>query len=261
MINLPNKIKTNIKSKSFIPESIGKSGADVLCFDDCVLKISTVDDESDREIMMLRYLADKAPVPEIIASEQQNGKNYLLMSRVSGQMACSRELLQNPVCLAETLTEGLHLLWDVDIDESKNLLTLDKKLKLAEMRVAEDLVDTDDCEPETYGENGFENPEQLLMWLEANKPEEELVLSHGDYCLPNIFINDDKISGFIDLGRCGVSDKYQDIALCYRSFKGNLRGDYGGRSISFDCNYIFDCLGIVPDWDKLNYYILLDELF
>ncbi len=43
----------------------------------------------------------------------------------------------------------------------------------------------------------------------------------GAYCLPNIFMKDNKVSGYIDLGRGGLADKYQDIALCYRSLLHN----------------------------------------
>ena len=114
----------------------------------------------------------------------------------------------------------------------------------------------------TYGEERFSCPEELLQWLKDNKPNEELVLSHGDYCLPNIFIDNDKISGFIDLGRCGFGDKYQDIALCYRSLKSNFSGRYGGEIIKGVApEIIFEKLGIEPEWEKIRYYILLDELF
>ena len=34
----------------------------------------------------------------------------------------------------------------------------------------------DDAEPETFGENGFENPEALLAWLQTHRPEYEPVL-------------------------------------------------------------------------------------
>ena len=37
-------------------------------------------------------------------------------------------------------------------------------------------------------------------------------LIHGDYCLPNIMLNDDfSLSGFIDLGAGGVSDRHIDL--------------------------------------------------
>ena len=94
------------------------------------------------------------------------------------------------------------------------------------------------------------------------KPVEELVFSHGDYCMPNIFIKNNKINGFIDLGRSGVADKYQDIALCYRSLKHNFDGSQGGKVYeNFNAESLFIELDIVPDWEKIKYYILMDELF
>ena len=120
----------------------------------------------------------------------------------------------------------------------------------------------ENVEPTTYGINGFENPEKLLQWLTENRPDEETVFSHGDYCLPNIIIKDDNVNGVIDLGRSGIADKYQDIALCYRSLQHNYNGKYGGGVYEgFDAKILFDELNIVPDWSKIKFYILLDELF
>ena len=85
---------------------------------------------------------------------------------------------------------------------------------------------------------------------------------HGDFCLPNIFLEGDTVSGFIDLGRCGIADKYQDIALCWRSLGSNARGEYGGPGYAgFGDTSLFDALGLAPDWDMVRYYVLLDELF
>lgn len=123
-------------------------------------------------------------------------------------------------------------------------------------------MDISIVEQGTYGDNGFASPADLLTWLKDNRPAENLVFSHGDYCLPNIFINQNKVSGFIDLGRSGIADKYQDIALCYRSLKHNFEGRYGGKIYEdFNADILFDKLEIEPDWDRIRYYILLDELF
>ena len=123
-------------------------------------------------------------------------------------------------------------------------------------------MDIEDTEPDTFGEGGFKDPEELLQWLMAHRPKEELVFSHGDFCLPNIFVSEGKLSGYLDLRRAGIADKWQDIALCYRSLVHNYDGKYAKvRVKEADPELLFKRLGISPDWEKIRYYILLDELF
>lgn len=154
------------------------------------------------------------------------------------------------------------MLWDVDIADCPGIINLDKKLEMARYNVEHNLVDMDNVRSDTFGKDGFENPKALLEWLIENRPEEELVLSHGDLCLPNIFFKDNEVSGFIDLGKICVADRYQDIAICYRSLINNFKGIYGGEAREgLDTDKFFEKLGVEPDWEKIRYYILLDELF
>ena len=67
-------------------------------------------------------------------------------------------------------------------------------------------------------------------------------------------MKDGKVSGLIDLGRSGRADKWDDIEFCVRS----IREDIGEEQY---VELFFDLLGIKPDWEKIKYYILLDELF
>lgn len=261
-MNIPNKIKEIIGDLSYSIDTIGMSNSKVICFDDMVLKIEKQREESDNEHRMMEWLANKLPVPKILCSEKEEGINYLLMSKIKGEMSCSTDLLANPNHLVKLLGEGLRMLWSVNISKCPYNNLIDNKLRQAEIRVCNNLCNMEDSEPTTYGVNGFESPEKLLQWLKENRPDEELVFSHRDYCLPNIFIKDDQINGFIDLGRSGVADIYQDIALCYRSLQHNFNGTYGGREYEgFDATILFDELKIVPDWNKIKFYILLDELF
>lgn len=261
-MNFPKNIKKILGDKQYSLDTTGMSKAQVICFDDMVLKIEKQSEESDKEHQMMAWLADKLPVPHILCLEKENDMSYLLMSKIRGEMSCSTVIMEDPKHLVKILAEGLRMLWNIEIPTCPNNNSIDNKLKLAEMRVLNNLCNIEDAEPDTYGANGFESPEKLLQWLKNNKPAEELVFSHGDYCLPNIFINDNKINGFIDLGRSGIADKYQDIALCYRSLKHNFDGTYGGKVYDdFNAMILFDELKIVPDWDKIKYYILLDELF
>lgn len=170
--------------------------------------------------------------------------------------------MHNTKTQVKLLADALKMLWSVDISACPSDAGLDKKLSLARYNVEHGLADTENVQPSTYGENGFKNPEELLSWLYENRPDEELTLSHGDFCLPNIFLNDSGVTGIIDLGKTGIADKWCDIALCYRSLSNNYDGRYSGQAYSgLDDLMLFKELGLMPDWEKIRYYILLDELF
>lgn len=261
-MNLPKQIAAQVGDKPYIIDRIGMSGSQVLCYDDMVLKIEEKREESDAELEMMKWLSGRLPVPRILCEETENGVNYLLMSRVKGEMACSPHLLSNPLGLLRILAHGIRMLRSVDLTGCPRVQSIDCKLRQAEKNVRAGLCSTADAELKTYGPNGMRGPEELLAWLKANQPEEQLVFAHGDFCLPNIFVKDDGISGFIDLGRSGAADLYQDIAICLRSMQKNLDGSYDGRVYgNFDLKQLFQELNMKPDWDKVRYYILLDELF
>ncbi|SKC81897.1 Aminoglycoside phosphotransferase [Maledivibacter halophilus] len=93
------------------------------------------------------------------------------------------------------------------------------------------------------------------MVLEKKPDNEDFVFTHGDYCMANIILLGNKLSGFIDLGRAGVSDRYQDIALAVRSFEHNFGTDKWN-------DLFYKEYGIEDvDYSKIEFYILLDELF
>jgi kanamycin kinase/aminoglycoside 3'-phosphotransferase-3 len=184
------------------------------------------------------------------------------MSRISGEMSCDDYYLEHSEILLKALADGLKMLWQVDVSGCPIVRDLDVVLQEARFQVKNNLVDLDNVEPDTFGENGFESPKHLLEWLENNRPLFEPVFSHGDYCLPNVFLENGQIKGFIDLGRAGIGDKWNDIALCYRSLKHNFEGVYGGKRYeNFNPELLFEALGIEPNWEKIRYYLLLDELF
>jgi aminoglycoside 3'-phosphotransferase III len=214
------------------------------------LKIQEKSEESQREYDVIKWLQGILPVPEILHWESDKGFDYLLMSQINGEMSCSEKNLNKPETTIKLLAKGIKMLHSTDISNCPFNSSLEYKLRNAESNITTDKVDISDWNDDTE----FESPQELLRYLTDNKPDEELVFSHGDYCLPNIFISNDKISGFIDLGRAGVADKWQDIALCVRSIKYNFNTDQY-------INLFFQHLNMKPDWEKIRYFILLDELF
>lgn len=261
-MNLPAPIRRITGDRPFTVDKTGMSKARILCFDDMVLKIQPQDASAQKECCMMQWLSGKLPVPRVIACHEEQGTQYLLMSRIPGEMACAPAFLQAPEALVDRLAEGLHMLWAVELTGCPCNSSLDEKLKLAQFRVSHGLCHMDDAEPGTYGEHGFRSPEHLLKWLSDNRPAEDTVFSHGDYCLPNLLLSGGRISGWVDLGRSGPADRYQDIALCCRSLEHNLSGVYSSQQYAgVSPSLLFERLHIKPDWEKVRYYILLDELF
>ena len=109
-MKFPEKIKKIIGTRAYTENTVGKSGAQVLCFDDMVLKIGAREEEA----AMMEWLSDRLPVPEILACEREEGVLYLLMSKLKGEMLCAHIYLCRPELLTELLAEGLKLLWSVD---------------------------------------------------------------------------------------------------------------------------------------------------
>ena len=258
---IPKTIREWIQDQPYTVDGTGKSGSQIFLFPDWVLKISKPSVLTPGMIRVMRWLEGKLPAPRVIHFETDGEQEYLLMTRIQGKMACDQSYLEQPERLLSLLAEALQMLWGVDYAGCPQSRSLDEELAHARYSLENGLVDFSRCEPETFGPGGFKSPEALLSWLEENKPPLEPSFSHGDCCLPNIFFSGSKVSGFIDLGDAGVADKWRDLSLCFRSLKHNTNGFYGHVIPGFRPEKLFDYLGVTPDWDKMRYYLLLDEFF
>jgi len=185
----------------------------------------------------LEWLQDKLPVPRVQLFVQDEQLDYLLMSAVPGLDTSDKAYSHDLPAMVRQLGQGLRLFHSVPIDHCPFDETLAVTLARARQRT----------------EAGFA-PLALLAELEAKQPEtEDLVLTHGDYCLPNILLLNGAISGFIDLGRAGVADRYQDLALAVRSLAYNFGEGWAPL--------LFAAYGLEPDQAKLEFYTLLDDFF
>ena len=161
---LPESIRDLMPGEDYETDDIGMSGASVLVFKDKILKVQDWNPESENEYGMLRYLQDRLPVPHIYAHEVSGGRSYLLMGKCEGQMACAPEYMENQTVLCRLLAEGLKRLWSVDISDCPSDQSLSHKLAQAARNIENGLVDMDNVEPDTFGENGFRDPAALLQW-------------------------------------------------------------------------------------------------
>lgn len=255
---LPNELAIKIGSSKWEQITIGKSGAyTFLLVNEQVpnryLKIlpRELRISMEREVELLKWLKDKLPVPEVLSFTVDNEYEYLLMTEVKGICSCDNSLGNDLPQLVRLLAKGLRMIHSIDISDCPLDQRLRIKIKEAEYRVNEGLVDEDDFDHSRRGRKAIDLFQELLT---TRPVHEDLVFTHGDYCLPNIIINDGDIGGFIDWGRGGIADRYQDLALAARSLAYN-----------FDAKWVtllFEEYGIDKiDYSKIEYYKLLDEFF
>jgi aminoglycoside phosphotransferase len=117
-------------------------------------------------------------------------------------------------------------------------------------------VDLDDLDGER---TGWSRDDLAARLIADRPPDEDLVVCHGDLCLPNVVLDPatGRVTGLVDAGRLGVADRWTDLALATRSLAGDLNPQYGQWAADgFLARY-----GIAPDPAKNDFYRLLDEFF
>ncbi|OAS89466.1 APH(3') family aminoglycoside O-phosphotransferase [Metabacillus litoralis] len=208
--------------------------------------IENLQDEKNR----LEWLQGKLPVPKVLHYEKDEENEYLLLSEIKGKDASNQFYENNLPQLMKLLAIGVKMMHGISIKDCPFNEKLEKKVEEARRRVKNGLVDEEDFDEKRSGKTA----KQLFQDLIIKKPvNEELVFTHGDYCLPNIIMDNDKVSGFIDMGRAGVADRHQDLALAIRS----IRYNFGEEMVPFFLNEY----GYEADETKIEYYQLLDEFY
>lgn len=261
MDRLPEKIRKIVGSATFETDNIGMSGAGIRLYPDAVLKITRDDAVSRQEAGVMEWLRGKLPVPEVLACEREGGRQYLLMTRLTGKMLCDSAVIGDAANVTRLLAQALEMVNSVDISHCPYRADLDTELAIAREHVERGEVDVENTDPSTFAPGGFRDPRHLLMWLEENRPREETRFTHGDMCLPNILTENGRITGLIDLGGAGIGDPYRDYSIARRSLHDNTDGHHGHTSPGFDADTLFRYLGFSPDGEKMRYFALLDELF
>ena len=260
---IPLALRAALAGASWRAETIGMSGARVWRIEapgqrPRYLKHATGPRarELREERERLDWLRDRLPVPAVEGWAEDGGGAWLLLSAAPGVMA--QDAAQGDIpALVRALGEGLRRVHAVPIADCPFDARLDVRLARADWEI--EMGQTD--EPAIRAEHGLA-PRAFLQRLAVTRPPEppaDLVFVHGDYCLPNILITRDgagvpHVSGLLDWGRAGISDRYQDLAIGARSLRYNLGP--GWESLFFEAYGLSQ-----PDAERLAWYEALDELF
>jgi aminoglycoside phosphotransferase len=198
----------------------------------------------------LDWLENQLPVPKILLFAEDETNEYLLLSEISGVDASADSLKTDIPRTIGELANGLKMIHSLPIKDCPFDTRLEYKIETARERMINGLVEEDDFDEERQGRTAEDLFRELIATAQT---AEDLVFTHGDYCLPNVILANRNLSGFVDWGNAGVADRYQDIALLERSVKYNFGGQWTG--------YLYELLAIEPDARKSRFYTLLDEFF
>ncbi len=168
------------------------------------------------EAEMTQYFHRKNLAAEVL-SYLQCDQDWLLTAQIHGDDCVHPRYLEQPKRLCDTLAELLYQLHQENIEGCPNPDYTARYLSLAE---------------ENH-KRGFFNPKRGLdspqkAWDIVKNSRHLLhtdTLIHGDYCLPNIILNNWNFSGFIDVDHSGVGDRHVDIYWALWSLNYNLKTD------------------------------------
>ncbi|MBS13862.1 MAG: hypothetical protein CME19_19995 [Gemmatimonadetes bacterium] len=196
-----------------------------------------------RERNAMVWLADKLSVPEVVAYHRDGDREYLITTAIEGISSENDECHGNKQHLVESLAEALLTIHALPIDDCPIDKTPDALLDEGRRRIDDGIV-TEEMVVEV-GLSG--SPSEALDGLAARRPDlDRPVFTHGDYCLPNIMIHDNDVSGFIDLGYAGSGDPYRDYKAARYSVKRNLGEEWVGP--------FFEAMGVTLDMQRINWY-------
>lgn len=203
-----------------------------------------------REKEVLDWLANRLSVPKVMEFYEGENADYLLLSEIRGIPASEDSLKNDIPQIIEQLATGLKTIHSLPIENCPLDARLNHKIEIVRERMSKDLIDETDFDEERKGRTAADLFRELI---ETKPADEDLVFTHGDFCVPNVILENGKLSGFVDWGSAGIADKYQDLALLARSISFNFGREWGEKA--------FEIYGIEPNWEKIHFYRLLDEFF
>lgn len=227
---LPGSIRRLTGDLPLIENTVGRSDTQVFSVGGMHLKIGPAD-TLKRAARMQEYFHKKGLSSALYEYIQEDGRDYLLMESVAGVPAYDESLRGDMPRLARRLGEILRMLHETDASacpyEDGNLRQIEA------------------YEKETG--HAFSGDLSILK---------KDVLLHGDACLPNIFMEGERFSGFVDLGDAGLGDRHFDLYWTLWSMNYNFETTeyheafldaYGRDAIEADrfdlCTQICACNG------------------
>ena len=174
-----------------------------------------------QEAQMDAYFASLGLGPAVVDYHSAE-QDWLLTRAVKGEDCLYPDYLADPKRLAETIAEMLFDLHHRDHSRCPVQNHTERYLARAAENYRSSRFDAS-LFPDNWG---YASAEEAWAVVEANAGFLKTdTLLHGDYCLPNIMLENWTPSGFIDVGGGGVGDRHVDLFWGAWTLNYNLKSD------------------------------------
>lgn len=173
-------------------------------------------------VARMEWLSQYATVPLVLGYGADGSQHWLHTLGIEGEAAIHPMFQDDPAATVAELGRAL--------------------------RRFHDDVPVDDC-PWRSGLDTWLARAQLREQFRRRQPTEDLVVCHGDACNPNWILNAQReCVGIIDVGACGVADRWADLTPALGSLHFNFPEPEHMEQV------FLDAYGIDRDETKLRFY-------
>lgn len=202
--------------------------------------------EAERTVWARNFL----PVPRVLKRGVTQDGDWLLTEGIDSVDATAAAFRQDVPGLVNRLGEGLRRFHSTPIDECPFQFRIANAIQLVQHRLETGLIHgARDFHPEFAALTEEAAVEELLATIPDS---EDLVVCHGDFCVPNVLLRGTDVVGFVDLGELGVADRWWDLAVATWSITWNFGPGFEDRFLN--------TYGVPRDERRTRFYRLLYDL-
>lgn len=257
-INIPKDLEKQLMGYDWEKVNVGWSSSEIYKLTNenkpaLFLKINKCSGDLffNHEYEMLKWLKDKISVPDVIYHSKNSNYEFLLLTEIPGNVSYEVFSKSDIETNLKIIAKGLQIFHALPMGGCPNEVDIDKMIQHAKERLEQGLINDENFDVRWRHKSPYELFEDVkrLMPKKVDK-----VVTHGDYCLPNVLINNCELSGFVDLGSAGINDRYYDLAAVSWSISYN----FGAKWVPF----FFENYGInydEIDRERILFYQMLNE--
>jgi aminoglycoside phosphotransferase len=207
--------------------------------------------ELEGESHFLQQYEGRLPVPRVLDQGDEDETSYLVTSMIEGEPLHLLIAHIPGEKIIEIAGQALGMIASAPLMPGIGS-GVDRELGAIRMMIDQGKIDAEGFRAATG-----KSPAGILDQLQEEKRDHsDTLLTHGDFCIPNLIIHRGNLNGIIDWGKSGSGDLYRDLA----AMEGSLLRNLGYPAME----QFFAVLGLDYDEysrEKIDFYKKMDQFW